>query len=523
MRAGRWIWILAFLSVSCSWIGSSALQAADEEKKPQSPPSKEEEYFELMRLLADTFDQVERNYVKEVDRRVLVEAAMRGIMGELDPYSNYISPEDKARFDAIVEQEFGGIGIQVAIDPQSRRLTVMTPLAGTPAYKAGIRAGDTIMEIEGKSTEGVTLDQAVKLLKGKAGQAVTISIQHTGSTAVEKLTMVRAVIHVSTVLGDVHKADDAWNFMYDNEKKIGYIRLTAFSRDSTRELRDALTELKSEGMKGLILDLRFNPGGLLSAAAEISDLFIEEGTIVSTQGRNQTEKVFHATKKDTFSGFPMAVLVNHYSASASEIVSAALQDHKRAVIVGERTWGKGSVQNVIPLENDKSALKLTTASYHRPSGKNIHRFPGAKESDEWGVSPDESFTVAFTNEDMQKYLEARRQRDIISKDGPPKSDFTDRQLNRALEYLVTQFSSENKPVDKAAAAKTEDKPAEKPVEKSTEKPEAAKPAQQESSSDKKPDAQRSSSAPGGRSLPEQTLRDFLTPRILPLHLVPHAA
>ncbi len=464
---------------------------ADEETK-DTPPGKEQDYYELMQVLSDTFEQIERNYVKEVDRRALVEAAVRGMLEELDPYSNYISPDDLARFNAQVEQEFGGIGIQVAIDPHSRRLIVQTPLPGTPAYKAGVRAGDLIMEIEGKSTEGVSLDQAVKLLKGKPGDSVTLGVMHASATALEKLTMSRAIIHVATILGDTHNPDDSWNFMLDDDKKIGYVRITTFSKDTARELKDALTHLTAAGMKGLILDLRTNPGGLLSAATEVSDMFLEEGKIVSTQGRNTPERVFNAKKSETFSGFPMAVLVNRFSASASEIVSAALQDHKRAVIVGERTWGKGSVQNVIELENGKSALKLTTASYHRPSGKNIHRFPGAKETDEWGVMPDESYDLKFSTEEMTNYLEQRRLRDVVSKEPPPKSDFVDRQLAKAVEYVASEISGE-KPGDKAGDKAAADKPADKktdkpePSAKKPEPPAGDKPPKKETSLAPRPD------------------------------------
>lgn len=436
MFVRRWVaWTLLTVSLSASagWL-------AAQEKESASPPRKEDEYYELMKVLADTFEQIERNYVKDVDRRALVEAALRGMMEELDPYSNFISPDDLQRFNQQVEQEFGGIGIQVTVDPQHRRLTVMTPLPGTPAYKAGVRAGDTIMDIAGKSTENMTIDQAVKILKGKPGEAVTIGIRHPGSQEVEQVTMTRAIIHVATVQGDSYSTDDKWNFMLDKEKKIGYIRLTSFSRDSTRELKEALTALTNDGMKALVLDLRFNPGGLLTAATEIADLFLEDGKIVSTKGRNTPEKVWTAKKPNTFAGFPMTILVNRYSASASEIVSAALQDHKRAVVVGERTWGKGSVQNVIELENGKSALKLTTASYLRPSGKNIHRFPEAKDSDEWGVMPDDGYGVRFSNEETQQYLEYRRLRDVLSKDGPPKSEYVDRQLTKAVEYLNGQLT-----------------------------------------------------------------------------------
>jgi carboxyl-terminal processing protease len=462
-------WVLSLLVVAlflplAPSRGAEEEEEGDETKTPPTSVSKDELYFEMMRIFADTFEQVERNYVKEVDRRKLIEAALRGMMDELDPYSTYIGPEDLARFNVTVEQEFGGIGIQVDIDPKSRRLMVVSPLPGTPAYKAGVRAGDIIMEINGKSTEKMTTNDAVKILKGKTGDEVTIGVLHQGSEKVEQLRMQRAIIHVATVQGDSYKPDDTWNFMLDPEKKIGYVRLTGFGRNSARELKDALVELKKQDMKALILDLRFNPGGLLNVATEVADLFLEEGKIVSTKGRNTEERVVYAHKAGTFSGFPMAVLVNRYSASASEIVSAALQDHKRAVVIGERTWGKGSVQNVIDLENGKSALKLTTASYHRPSGKNIHRFPDAKETDEWGVLPDENFGIQFSIDEIREYLEYRRQRDVLSKEGPPKSTYADRQLVKAVEFVTGQLAGDAKPetTAKADGAKpATDKPADK--------------------------------------------------------------
>ena len=216
------------------------------------------------------------------------------------------------------------------------------------------------------------------------------------------------------MLGDRRKADDAWDFMLDHDKHIGYIRLTAFSRDTAAGPEEgAGRAARAKDCKGLILDLRFNPGGLLTSAIEVSDLFVAEGRIVSTKGRNTPERVWDAQKDGTFEGFPMVVLVNHYSASASEIVSACLQDHKRAVVIGERTWGKGSVQNVIELEDGKSALKLTTASYQRPSGKNIHRFPDAKDSDEWGVMPDNGFEVKLNDRRPSGLIDYRHERDIL--------------------------------------------------------------------------------------------------------------
>jgi carboxyl-terminal processing protease len=229
--------------------------------------------------------------------------------------------------------------------------------------------------------------------------------------------------------------------MLDKKDKIGYVRLTHFSRHSSIELEKAINQLLEEGMQGLVLDLRFDPGGLFSQATEIADMFVEGGTIVSTKGRNTTERTWEAKKEGTFPNFPMAVIVNHYSASASEIVAACLQDHHRAVIVGERSWGKGSVQNVIELEGGASALKLTTASYHRPSGKNIHRFPGASESDAWGVMPDPGYEVKFTPRETREYIDSyRRERDILSKNGPPASDFKDRQLDKALAAVRTKLA-----------------------------------------------------------------------------------
>jgi carboxyl-terminal processing protease len=420
----------------------------------KKPNPKDEEYYELMKTFADTFEQIERNYVKGVDRRVLLEAAIQGMVSKLDQYSSYIKPEDLARFNRQVEQQFGGVGIQVSVDPTTNTLTVMTPLPGTPAYKAGIRAGDRILEIEDKSTKGFSISDAVKLMKGKPGEPVTMGIKHAGSDKLERIKVVRAIIQVATVLGDTYGEDDQWDFMLKDEKDIAYLRLTHFSRRSAAELRDALESAKKHKLKGLVLDLRFNPGGLLSQARDISDMFIESGKIVSTKGRNTRERVWKAKKDGTYSGFPVAVLVNRYSASASEIVSACLQDHKRAVVIGERTWGKGSVQNVIQLEGGNSALKLTTASYHRPSGKNIHKFPGAKDSDEWGVMPDEGQLVQLTTEEMRNYLDYRRDRDVLKKGGPPKSDFKDRQLAKAIEFLKAKV----KPAAKADGGDKKDKP-----------------------------------------------------------------
>lgn len=423
---------------------------------------KQDEYYEMFRLFADTLDQVERNYVQEVDRRELLDAAIAGVMGKLDPYSSYIPPAELAGFRSSIDSEFGGIGIQITLD--AGQLKVLSPIVGSPAYRSGLQAGDKIFKIDDQQTKGLTLDTAVKLLKGRAGTKVKLSIQHPNQKQPQDIEVSREMIQVETVLGDLRKADDSWNFMYDANQKIGYMRISAFSRETAHELQAAIEEVGEANMSGLILDLRFNPGGLLSSAIEISDMFLAEGTIVSTEGRNTKKREWKAKPENSFVKVPMVVLVNRYSASASEILAACLQDHKRATIVGERTWGKGSVQNIIELEGGKSALKLTTAAYQRPSGKPIHRFPDAKD---WGVSPDAEFNLPLTDDEAGALLRYRRQRDIviphlapteITEGTPPEPEesaisdtsqpatgvadaaFVDRQMQKALDFFSREMA-----------------------------------------------------------------------------------
>ncbi len=418
----------------------------------------EQEQYELYKLLVDTIDQVERNYVKDIDRRELFEAAIQGVLGKLDPYSAYIGPEELKRFRSSVEAEFGGIGIQIGMG--DGRLKVLSPLVGTPAYRAGIVAGDWIVEIDGDNTKGISIDEAVKRLKGEPGTKVKLSVISEGKSEKRTVEVARERIQVETVLGDHRNADDAWNFVLDEENRIGYIRLTAFSRDTARQLQQVLQKLKAENARGLILDLRFNPGGLLSAAIEVADLFISEGRIVSTAGRNSPERAWDAKRRATFENVPMVVLVNRYSASASEIVAACLQDNKRALIVGERTWGKGSVQNVIELEEGASALKLTTAAYRRPSGKNIHRFDNSDENGEWGVIPEEGYELKLDATELANLMQDRRERDIVrprasgtadsadeedeqsepDSTSPPPRTVADRQLELALKHLSAEVA-----------------------------------------------------------------------------------
>ena len=430
-----------------------------------------DDYYELMSVFVDTFQQIDRNYVKDVNRRDLIDAAIRGMLAELDPYSNYISPDDVERFKEAITQEFGGVGIRVNFDNQMRALEVTSPIPGSPAYRAGIKSGDRIVEIDRQPVRDFPvareLEKAVELLRGLPGSEVEVSVRRVGTGEVEYMKLKREQIQLDTVLGYSYRDKDKWNFMLDEEKKIGYIRLTHFNLRSAGEMREALKSLRREGMKGLILDLRFNPGGQLQAAIDIADLFIENGEIVRTEGRNSTPRNYPAKRFGTFTGFPMAVLINRFSASASEIVSACLQDHDRAIVVGERSWGKGSVQHVIELNTSgDSQLKLTTASYFRPSGKNIHRFPNAKEEDEWGVMPSDGFEIKFNRDEMDNFQEDRRLRDIVDPQEPYVGKFVDTQLDKAIEYISQQLSDDPPPPKP-------DAPEEPTTEKATQDAEAS--------------------------------------------------
>lgn len=463
-QRAAWGLMVAVLLGACSF----RTAYADE---PALDSSAADDDYALMQTFVETFQQIDRNYVKDVDRRKLVEAAVRGMLSELDPYSNYISPEDLTEFNEDVEQEFGGVGIQVSYDEESEQIVVMSPLPGGPAIEAGVLAGDRIVEIDGQPVSefpqgrGPRLDQAVKMLKGKPGVEVTIGVVHLGKTEIERITITRDIIQLQTVLGERINSDGSWDYLVDEENRIGYIRISHFSRRTAEELGAALDKLKEAGMNGLILDLRFNPGGLLTAAVEVTDMFVDKGVIVSTEGRNSPGRTWTAKSYRTYSGFPMAVLVNRFSASASEIVSAALQDHKRAIVVGERTWGKGSVQNVIEIGDGQSALKLTTASYHRPSGKNIHRFPDSKPEDEWGVMPDEGYEVKFSVEELRKLSRSQQTRGALTEEEAKELEFDDTQLAKALEYLNSQIAAgSTQPEDKVEKKDAKAKPA--PEEKS---------------------------------------------------------
>ena len=378
--------------------------------------------YELFGPMVDVYEEVQRRYVSDVDPRKLRDGAIEGMLDKLDPFSNYIPAEEVAEFKKNMTGEFGGIGIQVGIN--NNRLTVISPLEDTPACKAGVMAGDWIKEIDGKPTydpKPITLQEAVGKLTGKPGTKVSITVVRETDKDLtgHKIELTRAIIKVHSVKGWKRSASDAtkWDFLMDEKNKIGYVRLNAFQEDTERELDAAIKALQSQGMKGLIIDLRFNPGGLLKSATDIADRFLKKGVIVSTKGRKSPYQEWTAKEEGTYPDFEMAVLINQYSASASEILSGALKDHHRATIVGVRSFGKGSVQNVIPLEDGKSILKLTTAHYYLPSGRCVHKLENASE---WGVDPDRE--VKMTPVEIEGLLRHRRDSEIIRNGEKPKDE-----------------------------------------------------------------------------------------------------
>ena len=326
-------------------------------KKPKEPGDFYEEISRFNKILSE----VNRKYVENVDPAEISDAAIEGIRNILDPHTVVFAPEDYEDLKISMEGKFGGVGITISL--RDNVLTVISPLAGTPAFKLGIRAGDKIRKIEGNSTKGLTLDEAVEKLRGKIGTDVTISIEREGVPELMDFTITRDEIIVHAI--------PYYSMIQDD---IGYIKLATFADNTTADLENAIKELKKQGMKKLILDLRYNPGGLLNQATSVSELFLKKGNLlVSTKGRTQQTEAYARKDGILSPDVPLVLLVNQGSASASEIVAGAIQDWDRGLIIGKTTFGKGSVQTIFPLDNQGHALKLTTAFYYLPFGRCINK------------------------------------------------------------------------------------------------------------------------------------------------------
>lgn len=364
-------------------------------------------------LFAEAMDVIDQKSLRVIPREKLFVSAMNGMMEDLDEHSMFFSGELFSSFDEDIKQEFGGVGMYVESDPNTKRLFVLAPMPNTPAYEAGLRAGDQILTIDGEPTEGKSRRDAVNLLRGPVGKTVKLEVERKGEKMEKSLK--RAVIPVASVHGDYRDAQGNWKYLIRDESRIGYVRLIQFGEKSAEEMAKAFLEVGDE-IDGLIIDLRNNSGGLLSVAIDICDMLLPKDlAIVRTRGRNKVleDEYFSTSTMVLKPSVPIVVLVNRNSASASEIVAGCLQDHQRAVIIGEQTWGKGTVQNVIPIQRGESALKLTTASYWRPSGKHIDRNDDeAKQTKKWGVQPNEGFEIELTEESVFQNIRQRNIRDL---------------------------------------------------------------------------------------------------------------
>lgn len=365
--------------------------------------------------IQDVLLEVRRGYVEELSEekyKSLQKAAIDGMLKELgDPYTNYIPLQEQGDFDKNVRGRYVGIGAQV--DMRDGWLTIVSPMAGSPALQAGIRAGDQIRAIDGVTTRGEDINDSINRLMGNPNTKVTVTVHREGAPEdeTEEIVVTRGQIQVSTVEG-VHRVGEHWDYWLDPHAKLAYVRVRQFTETTSADLYSAVASLVKAGLAGLILDLRFNPGGSLQAAVEIGDMFVPEGVLVSVKGRGR-EQEYAAHKQGTLPDFPMVVLVNNQSASASEIVAGALQEDGRAIVLGTRTFGKGLVQDVRGLRSGTGQLKITTAAYYLPSGRNIHKWPDSKT---WGVDPNAGFFVPMTNDQMREMIRIRNELSVIRKD-----------------------------------------------------------------------------------------------------------
>ena len=339
-------------------------------------------------LFGEVLEKIQEEYVEEIDQEKTMDYAINGILQSLDPYSAYMSPEVFDEMQTETSGEFGGLGIEVSME--SGVVKVIAPIDDTPASRAGIKAGDYIVRIDGKQVQGKTLMEAVNLMRGPINTPIKITIRRKGLRKAKIFTLVREVIEIKSVASEII------------DKEVGYLRLRAFNENSSNQLKKEILKLeKNKKLVGYIFDLRNNPGGLLNQAIKISDFFLNDGEIVSTRGRKSKEnRKFFAKNGDVIKGKPLIVLINNGSASAAEIVAGALQDQKRAVLLGEATYGKGSVQSIIPLTN-RGAIRLTISKYYLPSGKSISNV---------GVSPDikveeadETFSINTSSDNQLIY------------------------------------------------------------------------------------------------------------------------
>ncbi|QOJ14470.1 MAG: S41 family peptidase [Planctomycetia bacterium] len=392
--------------------------------------------------LFDEVAELNRRTVGLPDELIVVEFT-EGAVSRLDDFSSMIWPADSNEFDKMLTGDFCGVGISLGVDEISNRLKVVSPLENSPALEAGILPNDLIIEVNSESTKNWSTEDAVRHITGKPQTSVTLVIFRPSTGQRLEFPLTRREIHLRSIEGHARMADDPsrWNYIVDPVEGIAYIRLTNFSPRSSDELGAALHAAREQGMKGLVLDLRYNPGGLLEAAVDIVAKFMPSGEVVITRGRQERPERYEVSGKAPFAGVPLIVLVNEASASASEILAGAFRDHGRAVVLGERTFGKGSVQKVIPLENNLfgrgadpgARIKLTTSLYYLPNGGTPHRSPDAED---WGVNPD--WQIGLTPKEAVQVIESRRDAAVLRKEATPAPELSEDDRLRNLEALKTE-------------------------------------------------------------------------------------
>jgi carboxyl-terminal processing protease len=377
----------------------------------------------------------------QLPEELVVSELMQGALEPLDDPTSIIWPVDAEEFDKHTRGDFPGVGISIILNNQGE-VEVSSPMGGTPAFRAGILPGDVIIKVDGQSLKGFSLTKTVRTITGLKGTPVTLTIRRDGEEI--DFTLIRDIIKIRSVKGLKRQAEDEqrWDYWLDPENGIGYVRVDNFQANTVTDLRQTIGRLQGEGLRGLVLDLRFNPGGLLTAAYEMASIFLDKGAgVVSTRGRNPTDnRSFDTYRQGTFKDLPLVVLVDEASASGSEIVSGAIRDNKRGKVIGARTYGKGSVQNVIPLSRSNAKLKITTAAYFLPSGVSIHKTP---RSETWGVEPD--ISVRLVHKELLNVYLMRRNTDRI---GPPPKP-----ADEADEDEADEADKADEPSDADAEAK----------------------------------------------------------------------
>ena len=397
------------------------------------------------RQLGAILEVIRNKGLHSADERDLFNVAASAMAESHDPHSRYIPPPHTDRYIGMLDQQLTGIGISVRRDPETDELIVQSPIIGQPypAYDAGMRSGDRIIRVAGEAVAGQTLQEVTRRIRGKEGTAVEIVVRPEGTEELKTLEVTRSDILVESVLGAFRNLDLSWNFSHPTAPNIAYLQVTDFGKHTVDELHAVITELQAmDHLDGMIIDLRDNAGGYLDIAVDASDLFLDSGTIVTTRGReNVIRETYEAGPRAALRDVPMAILINGETASASEIFAACMQDHGRAKVIGSRSFGKGSVQQMIPLP-DGGLLKLTTATYHRPSGVNIHREPQMGEEATWGVSPDTDLQVPLSEEQESQWRLRRSEQIAAPKRAEEAANvpLADPALEKAIEILNAEES-----------------------------------------------------------------------------------